>query len=328
MADLRITPGNEVRLRRVKFLDTPGMIPIRSLTVLFGPAGLGKTTYSMSLAAAVSRGTMPGFPTPRNVLISSHEDDLDDTLAPRAVAAGADLSRLSFVSGLTLPAGVEDLHSKAKALEAGLLIIDPITSHLDAGIDSHKNAAIRGALAPIVELAADLELAVVAVAHPNKGGGGAGLTRLSGSGAFGEAPRSVIVFGANPSSEEGSSDRVIAHLKSNKGPTATSLTAKIETVEIETEDGPADATRLAVTGTTDVRPEAILEVQRPGEIGPKAFLDEFLGDDPVPVRELQAEADNAGVSWRSIEKVKKDAGIRSVKEGNAWYWQAPKKEAA
>lgn len=320
MGEVRITPGTEVRLRRVKFLDSAGMIPLRSLTVIFGPAGLGKTTYSMSLAASVTRGKMDGFPGPRHVLVSSHEDDLDDTLAPRAVASGADLSRMSFVSGLTLPAGVEDLRSKAKALEAGLLIIDPITSHLDAAIDSHKNAATRGALAPLVDLAADLELAVVAIAHPNKGGGGSGLSRLSGSGAFGEAPRSVIVFGADPSSEQGSPDRVIAHLKSNKGPTAPSLSARIETVEIETDDGPADATRLAITGTTEVQPEDVLEVRRPGETSPRAFLDEFVGENPVPVKELQAEAENAGVSWHVLDRAKRDAGIRSVRQANAWFW--------
>jgi putative DNA primase/helicase len=307
------------------------MIPLRSLTILFGPAGLGKTTYSVSLAAAVTRGKMTGFEEPRNVLISSQEDDLDDTLVPRAIAAGADLSRIGFLQGLDLPSGVETLRERVRELRPGLLIIDPISSHLDTTVDSHKNAATRRALSPIADLAADLEFAVLAVAHPNKATAGSGLDRLSGSSAFGEAARSVIVFGVDPSAEDGTEDRVIAHLKSNKGPKGRSIAGRIETVKIETKDGLAEHTRLTVTGLSEVPAEDLLRGRQPeAENGsdPRAFLDEALANGPVPTLELQTEAKDAGVSWRALERVKKQAGVRSVKQGGSWYWARPEREAA
>lgn len=327
---LRIIPADQVPLRRVRFLDAAGMIPIRSVTILFGPPGLGKTTYAVSLAAAVTRGKMTGFAEPRNVLISSHEDDLDDTLAPRALAAQADMSRLSFVRNLSIPSAVEQLRTAAKAADAGLLIIDPLGSHLDGSVDSHKNAAVRRALEPLSELAADLELAVIAVAHPNKSGG-TGLDRISGSTAVGEHSRSVIVFGTDPDADAGTSERVIAHKKSNKGPKGPSLAGKIETVGIETRDGLAEHTRLVITGTSEVTAEQLLETRRPEDanaIDPRAFVEEALAEGPVRTVELKEQAQDAGVSWRSVERVKKSAGIRSEKRSDAWYWVAPERKAA
>ena len=331
MSDLRVIPAGEVTLRRVRFLDTAGMIPIRSITILFGPAGYGKTTYAVSLAAAVTRGKMAGFETPRNVLISSHEDDLDDTLAPRALAAGADMEKLGFLKGLSIPSEIEELRRQAKALEAGLLIIDPLSSHLDTAIDSHKNAAVRRALEPLSDLAAELELAVVAIMHPKKGQG-SGSEKISGSAAFGEHVRATIVFGPDPTSDDDSMDRVIAHQKHNKGPKSPSLAGRLEVVSIDTKDGPADATRLVVTGTSDVTDEQLLEAPRrpedPNAISPRAFIEEALAAGPVRTTELREQAEEAGVSWRSVERLKKAAGIRADKRSDGWYWEPPKKAAA
>src|SRR5262245_26445054 len=70
--------------------------------VLAGPPGVGKTTVAMALAAAISAGGNWPDGTradPGHVLIWSGEDDPGDTLIPRLVVNGADLSAIHFVTG-------------------------------------------------------------------------------------------------------------------------------------------------------------------------------------------------------------------------------------
>jgi hypothetical protein len=88
-----------VQPQRVEWLWA-GRIPRGKLTIIDGDPGLGKSVLTVDLAARVSRGyPMPdGEPgedrEPAGVLILSAEDGLEDTIVPRLVAAGADLSRI------------------------------------------------------------------------------------------------------------------------------------------------------------------------------------------------------------------------------------------
>ena len=71
-----------------------------------------------------------------------------------------------------------------------LVIVDPITAYC-GGVDSHKNAEVRGLLAPLSNLAERHEVAVVAVSHLNKSAGGSAIYRTMGSLAFTAAARAV-----------------------------------------------------------------------------------------------------------------------------------------
>jgi hypothetical protein len=79
----------------------PDWLPAGKLTVLAGAAGTGKTTLALNLAAVVSRGGAwpdgSACEHPGQVLVWSSEDDVSDTLVPRLMAAGADLSKIHFV---------------------------------------------------------------------------------------------------------------------------------------------------------------------------------------------------------------------------------------
>src|SRR5688572_19661070 len=81
-----------------------GVLWIGKPTLLVGDPGLGKSLVSNDVAARVSRGL--AWPCesascePGGVLMLSAEDDPDDTIVPRLMAAGADLERITFLDGV------------------------------------------------------------------------------------------------------------------------------------------------------------------------------------------------------------------------------------
>ena len=138
-------------------------IALGKLMILAGAPGAGKTTIVLALAATLSRGGK--WPDgsrcePGNVLIWSGEDDMADTLVPRLLAMGADMSKVYFITGArvdgeTVPfdpaRDMVTLNAKAKEIgDVKLLMVDPVASAV-AG-DSHKNGEVRRALQPLVDL--------------------------------------------------------------------------------------------------------------------------------------------------------------------------------
>ena len=66
-----------------------------------------------------------------------------------------------------------------------------ITAYLGGNTDSHKNAEIRGLLAPLAALAAKYGVALVLVTHCPKRDNGPAIHRIIGSIAFAAAARAV-----------------------------------------------------------------------------------------------------------------------------------------
>ncbi|WP_373652088.1 AAA family ATPase [Schlesneria sp. DSM 10557] len=104
--------GGENLLRRLSEV-TPrsvdwvweGLIPRGKVTLLTGDAGIGKSLVALQVAAMVTRGRRvpigltekvptAAFQTePRGVIVLSAEDAAEDTVLPRLLAAGGDVSR-------------------------------------------------------------------------------------------------------------------------------------------------------------------------------------------------------------------------------------------
>lgn len=315
----------DVEPRRIEFLDKAGMIPKRSLTGVLGVAGLGKTTYTLGLAAQVTKGFLPGLDGPSNVVVSSQEDDLEAVLVPRLIAAGADLKRVRFVKKLRIPDGVPQLQNVAQRFGAELVVIDPVASHYSGKTDSHRVADVRLALEPLSEMAAKLNCAVLAVVHPNKKGGQSALDRISGAG-FGDAARSVIVFGRDPGDPEGDRGirRIIASEKLNVGVKPASIAAEIRAVEIEIEDGKQTVPTLHVTGESEVKAGELLSYQSPEEQSEREaareWLEAALADGPRPASKLMAQAEKDGFAERTLRRAKADCKVKSERIDGEWLW--------
>ena len=326
---LTLTPASKIKSGRVHWLWRQ-WIPLGALTVVAGEPGLGKSTLTGAhLAAAVTRGALDGelHGKPADVLIASAEDDWGAVIVPRLMAAGADLDRVHRVdvtdkegAGLfTLPDDVRRLEVELDRLRVagrtvGMVVIDPIGAFLSAGTDSHKDASVRRALAPSAQLAMDRGVAVVVVGHLTKDQSQRLMSRVSGSVAFGAAPRSVIGFARDPSDPDGEQglERVIVHAKSNVGRYATSLQARVESRIVDTDDGPADVGLLVITGESSVGVDDLQGGRNEDGTDCAESIGAALASGPRPSREIKAQvAGELGCSRKTVER----AAMRMHRDG-------------
>ena len=159
---LKTTRLSDVKARPVRWL-VPDLIPLGKLTMIAGDGGHGKSSTTLDLAAALTKGRAAfglkyDAPPPCEVLLISCEDDLADTVVPRLRAADADLARIHHVEGVpgsdgkTAAVQPRPLPASRRELEAEtdirLVVIDPAGAYIGrAGCDDHKDSELRALLA-------------------------------------------------------------------------------------------------------------------------------------------------------------------------------------
>jgi AAA domain len=140
-----LTRASDIKPRRVKWLWND-RIAIGTLALLAGREGLGKSILAYTLAALITRGMLPGeyLGAPKSVLVAATEDSWSQTIVPRLIAAGADLTRVYRVeviaddvhTELTLPRDLAKVRNIAGEVDAVLLILDPLLSRIDDRLDT------------------------------------------------------------------------------------------------------------------------------------------------------------------------------------------------
>ena len=324
----------------------PGWLAQGKLAILAGVGGTGKTTVAMSMAAIVSTaGRWPDGTPCRDhgsVLIWSSEDDPADTIIPRLMAAGADLSRVHIIRGAVTPDGealpfdpARDIPMLRRKIAvtggASLLIVDPIVSAVSG--DMHKANDVRKSLQELVDFAAAFGCAVVGISHFSKGSKGASpADRVIGSQAFSALARIVLVCAKQDDSET----RVLARAKSNisrdDGGFSYSLDqialpGNIEASRVEWGDSIEGSAR-EILGEVEAEPDNSGVSERSDA---EQFLRDLLIDGPVPSRQVKSDADGAGYSWATTRRAQKAIGVVAYRDGDgigqksAWYWRLPGK---
>jgi hypothetical protein len=224
---IRLTPASAIKIRRVRWV-WDGRMALGALTLLAGREGLGKSTIGYWIASHLTRGELPGefCGQPRSVLVCATEDSWSHTIAPRLIAAGADLDRVfrvevdadGQVGSLSLPRDLDETATCAVGTGAALLLLDPLLSRLARQLDTHKDAEVRSALEPLVRMADRTQLGVLGVVHLNKSIGTDPINAVMGSRAFAAVARSVCVVVPDPEDEDGQR-RLFGTPKNNLGPT-------------------------------------------------------------------------------------------------------------
>ena len=334
------TPAESVMLRSAatiipRAIDWlwPGWLSVGKLHLLAGAPGTAKTTIAMTWAAAISTGgTFPdGSRAPQgNVLIWSSEDDPQDTLIPRLIAAGADLSRVHFVESVnhsktgkrTFDPAKDFPLLKAAVNQIGSVSFMVIDSVADAVAgDAGKNNQVRRALSPVKDFAEEMAIAVLGITHFNKGTSGRAISRIIDSVAFVGLPRIVMV--AFKKKGNGS---LIMRAKSNIGADNGGYEFYTYVEPLIGYDG-ITANRVGwkgyVEGSADEHLQeaesAFVEPESERERAEQFLLDELDDGMRKESAVISDKAKSLGISGNALFRAREALGIKSRRIGKVWY---------
>lgn len=334
------TPAADVRPEGLRWLWRD-RIPLGKLTLLAGDGGLGKSTLTIALAAQLSHGSLDGElkGEAAGTLILSTEDDAADTIVPRLMAAGADLSRVhvqaedpeSGYAPVSLPDDQEALVDVVETLGVRLVVFDPLTAFLSERVDSFKDQSVRRALGPVTAFARQRGVAVVGIMHLNRREGAEVSSRISGSSGFRNAARSVLIFGADPDDPEApdGSRRVIAQEKANLSrPGLASVVCRIEGATVRAANGASiETSRLVIVGNSTASARDVLARRGADRAEDRSqaevFLMEALANGARLSREVEGEGAPLGLTPKMLRTARQKLGVVVSQRGRAWWWELP-----
>jgi putative DNA primase/helicase len=337
---------SEIVARPVRFAWRD-RIALGKITALAGRPKIGKGLLYSHLIAAVTRGNLDGeLDGPRQAIILTTEDEPGDTLKPRLIAAGADLSRVSYFTMGSLdepvpfrvPKDADELSRRVAETDAALVVLDPLVEFIDGKLDANKSQSVRQALASINAIAREHGCAVLSVVHLNKGLSTDALLRTEGSAAFSQVVRAGLMLGFDPSDPDGEdgSRRVLAVSSTNLAGIAPSLVYEISGAVVEGDTGePIKTAQIAHVGESEVASHDLLrgredEDARTDHDEATDFLLTELEDGPKPAGDVKRAAAAASVGPGALKRAKRHLGVSSTKAGmgGGWIWALPDQDAA
>jgi len=314
---LRVRSFDTVTPRAIDWL-WPNRIPMGMLTIIAGPGGVGKSTCTIDIAAAVTHGRgFPdgtGNPLPAgDVLFVGIEDPAEEVLCPRLQAAGVDLSRAHFIEAIEVDgeASLDTLHLRLDAdliadavadlPDLRMIVIDPLTAFMGKS-DIHRDNEVRDALAAPIRIAAERHVALVGVMHVAKADRERAADKLLGSVAFANNARAVWMVGKD---RDDPARHVFLPAKFNIAKPAPGLTYEI--VDHNGAGairwlGPIDTTADEAFAPSDRQPSRAKECAE--------TMRELLADGPMPSKLLTQLCEEHGYSGRTIDRARKLAGVK------------------
>lgn len=319
----------------------PGWLPLGKMTILAGAGGCGKTNLSLALIATITTGGF--FPdglrceNPGKVLIYSTEDDPADTLKPRLIANGANISKVSFIAGRTSKDGKLEPFDPAKDFskieqyiktnpDLKLLMIDPLVSAISG--DMNKANDVRRSLQPLVDLANKYDFAILGITHFAKGSANnSPADRILGSQAFSALARMAWCA----SRREADGDYILVRAKSNISVLDGGICYQLESVTIADK---IETTKTNWLGKIDGFAKELLNSAELNvgdnnsavEVA-KEFLIELLSDvERLPAKDVHLQAKEAGLSLSSIRRAQERLNIKPFRPcgEKVWFWSLPK----
>ena len=334
-----------------------GRIPLGMLSVLEGAVGMGKSTAAIDIMAKLSRGfAMPGlqgYNTPAASIVIGLEDHFENVFVPRLMAAGADLTKINYLTGFRINAAgkeseehrlvlsIDDIERLGETIlktSTKFVFFDSVMGLLPGKIDANSDQGTRAVLEPLAHMAERVGASVLIGRHWAKGAGSrVASERGIGSVAWGGVARSVLQVAEHPDDE---TRRVLAVAKGNLAPKPEHLEFTIASKEVSLPGGELVSMPSIVWGGTcalhidDLGSRKKLNGER--QTVAKTCEDWMVGylaehDYEVASSTMQDDAKTAGYSFatmkRTREKLQGDGRLTVRKIGAAWIINWLKEEA-
>ena len=335
---LNIQPFSAIKKRPKEWLWKNRIVD-GGLTILTGPVGNTKSLLSIDIAARVSLGSMwpdnSGHAPKGGVLLFGNEDEPDCVLKPRLEEAGADESMVRYCWGSLVrgqkyddPVKLEhDIGLLRVALdefpECRLIIFDPLTDYIDG--DHNSAAEVRAAVMPLVQLAQERKIAVVAVCHQSKKNDLGAVQKIAGSNAFAQVARVIICVGDDPENDTGTYDRkrIMLVAKCNYGGEGTGQSYRLkrrdgDEVHLEWIDG-----EIVMRADELVRKPSGGVAHREKRANAIETLRDILAAGEVLASKVEESMHAGGFSRRQIDAAVEALAVIKRQAGRAWHWSLP-----
>ena len=308
----------------------PGFIRLGKVCLITGEGGVGKSTLTYKLVAAVTRGeALPGQDdtsiAPSFCLIQNSEDEpLEDTL-PQLTHFGADTGKVRSIEADGEPLTLLDprFEEAVAELNAKLLIIDPYTTFLGTS-SMYSPQSMRNALNRLQEIAQKHKCAVVLVGHINKNEGAKSSNRHLGSSDIRHALRTVLVVG-----ELGDGTYAIVPEKMSRGRRVKAVAFELSGVPDDENlvglewIGECDATAGELlnggksSGDYDDVPvyERLLPVEKAMQ-----FLENTLSETPMDKDDVVKTAAEQGIKYETLRRAREKLDVTTDAKGNRSWW--------
>ena len=312
MDELQSRKASTIKAEPVKWL-WPDVFPLKSLSILFGEPGVGKSQLTCALAAAVSKGSaLPlkqGKAPKGNVLLMSFEDRAEDTVIPRLTAAGANMQNVHILGDVKAANGKRFFNMRrdvplfaAKAKEVKnvrLIVIDPVMVY---------QGNVRDVTAALANLAGQTGACIIGVTHPAKGKD--------------DRPLGSIAWEGQARAVYGVKRRGAAFLMwPYKGNLAAQQNAFTYSIEPHTLKGTRIRTSAACFSTVEEW-VPVNGGDRPVDAA-AAFLRVRLEDGALPSVELSQAAVQAGHKLRTVIRARDQLNVQSFQRDGKWFMELP-----
>ena len=292
-------------------------IPFGKLTIIQGNPGEGKTYFAMMLTAAcTNRKLFPNMEDiePFNVIYQTAEDGMGDTIKPRLLEAGADLSRGMVIddSEEALTLSDDRIEKAVRQNHVRLVIIDPVQAFIGADVDMNRANEVRPVFRKLGMIAEKTSCAIVLIGHLNKSSGTQSTYRGLGSIDIMAAVRSLIFIGKV---RKDPTTRVLIHEKSSLAPPGETMAFKL-----------GDEEGFRWVGAYEISADELLDgkegkaTETKLERGAKLIRELLVDKNEISIRELDDKAKEQGISGRTMRDV------RSRMKNELEYWINEKQE--
>ena len=319
MAELKLLKMSEIQSKSVDWLWQQ-YIPYGAITLLQGDGGLGKTTISLAIASAITRGELlpsihgGGFTAPASVILQNAEDSYTETINPRLEQLGADCARIHVIDEEETPLTFTDERIEQAIIRTGakLVILDPVQGYFGR---ANMNAAnsVRPVMKQLGRIAERYRCAILLVGHLGKSNSKAAYRGLGSIDIY-SAVRSVLTVGKIEGEDY---LRAIVHQKSNLAPNGASIAFEIDPV-----------TGFKWCGEYAITIDELLEGKAPDK--PLSQLDkasdlikDAIFNGRTAANDIIKAAENHGISEKTLYRAKSKLGVFSAKRGEDWFWEFP-----
>jgi putative DNA primase/helicase len=331
----------------------PGRFALGKLGLIGGLPDKGKGLISADIIARCTNASDwpcgEGKAPKGSVIWFTAEDDIEDTVIPRLVSAGADLDHVHIV-GMTKATDTVRMFNLATDLElltkkieeignVVLVIIDPVSAYLGVGkVNNSSTTDVRAVLAPLTKLAEQKRISVIGIMHFNKKADVTNaMLRIADSLAYVAAARHVYVV---VDDSENDKARLFVKAKNNLAPDKHALRFMVGTrmvgIDPDTQEDIWAPHVLWDSEHVEVTATEAMEAAESGGGSARArrkeaeeFIKTRLANGPVPTKEIEEEAKAHGISVTgALRRARTELGVSVFKQpgktDSGWFWEMPK----